>query len=171
MFWCTNKAADLCVFGQPSADKNELAVAAFDPLSGPGKELVRIPLEAGSSADIGFDYSWQLSPDGSRIGIVKRHGNQIRLVPLRGGQTRTIPIKDYSDLLDLNWAIDSQSMFVSTLTPSGATLLHVTLDGDAQPVWQQPQSGFTWGFPSPDGRHLAILGANSESNVWIISNF
>jgi serine/threonine protein kinase/Tol biopolymer transport system component len=171
MFWCTNKAADLCVFGQPSADKNELVVAAFDPLGGPGKELVRIPLEAGSSADIGFDYSWQLSPDGSRIGIVKRHGNQIRLVPLRGGQTRTIPIKDYSDLLDLNWAIDSQSMFVSTLNPSGATLLHVTLDGDAQPVWQQPQSGFTWGFPSPDGRHLAILGANSESNVWIISNF
>jgi hypothetical protein len=70
-----------CVFGRPSTDKNELIVVAFDPLGGQGKELVRIPLEAGSSADIGLDYSWQLSSDGSRIGIVKRHDNQIRLVP------------------------------------------------------------------------------------------
>jgi len=171
MFWCTTRAANFCVFGQPSKGKNELVVAAFDPLGGPGKELVRIPLEAGSNADIGFDYSWQLSPDGSRIGIVKSHGNQIRLVPLAGGPTRTITIKGYSDLMDLNWAIDSQSIFVSTLEPGGATLLHVALNGDAQPVWQRPQLNATWGFPSPDGRHLALLGASSEANVWIISNF
>jgi serine/threonine protein kinase/Tol biopolymer transport system component len=171
LFWCTNKAANFCVLGRTSADKNELVVAAFDPLGGPGKELVRIPLEAGSSADIGFDYSWQLSPDGSRIGIVKRHENHIRLVPLGGGQTRTITTKGYPDLLDLNWAIDSQSMFVSTLQPGGATLLRVALNGDAQPVWQQHQSKLTWGIPSPDGHHLAIMGANSEANVWMISDF
>jgi hypothetical protein len=126
-FWCTNKAANLCVFGRPSEDKNELTVAAFDPLGGPGKEQVRIPLEPGSSADIGFDYTWQLSPNGSWIGIVKRYGNQIRLVPLAGGQT--ITMKGYSDLLDLNWANDSQSMFVSTLQPGGATLSHIGLKG------------------------------------------
>src|SRR5437773_2179071 len=95
MFWCTNRADNFCVFGQPSTGKNELVVVAFDPVEGPGKELVRIPLEVGTSADIGFDYSWQLSPDGSRIGIVKRHSNQIRLVPLRGGPTRVITLKDF----------------------------------------------------------------------------
>jgi len=171
MFWCTNRADNFCVFGQPSTGKNELVVVAFDPVEGPGKELVRIPLEVGTSADIGFDYSWQLSPDGSRIGIVKRHSNQIRLVPLRGGPTRVITLKDFPDLLDLNWAIDSQSMFVSTLQSGGATLLRVALDGNAQPVWRQNQSKLTWGIPSPDGRHLAIMGANSEANVWMISNF
>jgi hypothetical protein len=62
-------------------------------------------------------------------------------------------------------------MFVSTLEPGGATVLHVDLGGNAQPVWQQSQSAFTWGLPSPDGRHLAILGSNSESNVWMIDNF
>jgi serine/threonine protein kinase len=170
-FWCTNKAANFCVFGRPSAGKNELVIVAFDPLNGPGKELVRIPIEPGSSADIGFDYWWQISPDGSQIGVVKRHGNQIRLVPLGGGQTRRITIKGYSDLLDLNWASDSQSMFVSTLEPGGATVLHVDLNGAAQPVWHQPQSAFTWGLPSPDRRHLAILGSNSEANVWMIGNF
>ena len=171
MFYCTNKTANFCVFSRPSAGKNELVVAAFDPLNGPGKELVRIPLDAGSSADIGFDYSWQLSPDGSRIGIVKRHGHQIRLVPVGGGQTRTITVKGNSELMELNWAIDSQSMFVSAVEPGAATLLHVNLNGDAQPVWQQPQPKLIWGFPSPDGRHLAILGTSSEANVWIIDNF
>jgi serine/threonine protein kinase len=170
-FWCTDRAANLCVFGRPSAGNNELVVAAFNPRGGPGRELVRIPLDSGSSADIGFDYSWQLSPDGSRIGIVKRHGHQIRLVPVGGGQTRTITVKGNSELMELNWAIDSQSMFVSAVEPGAATLLHVDLNGDAQPVWQQPQPKLTWGFPSPDGRHLAILGTSSEANVWMIGNF
>jgi Tol biopolymer transport system component len=170
-FWCTNKAANLCVFGRPSTGNNELVIVAFNPRGGPGRELVRIPLEAGSSGDIGFDYSWQLSPDGSQIAIVKEHGNQIRLVPLAGGQTRTITTKGHSDLTELNWAIDSQSMFVSTLEPGGANLLHVDLNGVIQPVWQQSQATDTLGFPSPDGRHLAILGSNAESNVWLINNF
>jgi len=171
LFSCSDKTANLCVFGRPTAEKNELVVVAFDPLAGPGKELIRIPLEKGSSADIGFDYWWQLSPDGSRIGIVKKHGNQIRLVPLSGGPTTTITINGYSDLLELYWAIDSQSMFVSTLAPGGAILLHVSLSGEAQPIWHRPQSTNTWGFPSPDGHHLAILDSHSESNVWMIKNF
>jgi serine/threonine protein kinase/Tol biopolymer transport system component len=171
LFSCSDKTANLCVFGRPTAEKNELVVVAFDPLGSPGKELLRIPLENGSNADIGFDYWWQLSPDGSRIGIVKKHGNQIRLVPLSGGPTRTITINGYSDLMDLYWAIDSKSLYVSTQQPSGATLLHVSLSGEAQPIWHRPQSTHTWGFPSPDGSHLAILNSSSESNVWIINNF
>jgi serine/threonine protein kinase/Tol biopolymer transport system component len=171
VFSCSHKAANLCVYGRPSADKSELVVVSFDPLGGPGKELVRIPLEAGSSADLGFDYWWQLSPDGSQIGIVKWHSHEIRLVPLRGGLTRTITVKSFADLLHLEWANDSQSMFVSTFEPDGSTLLRVALNGDALPIWHQPQSKTTWGFPSPDGRHLAIMSSNSESNAWIIGNF
>jgi hypothetical protein len=171
LFSCSSKAANLCVFGRPTADKNELVVDAFDPLGGPGNDLLRIPLENGSNADIGFDYWWQLSPDGSQIGIVKKHGNQIRLVPLSGGPTRTITIDGYPDLLEFFWAIDSQSMFVSTVAPGGAILLNVSLRGEARPIWHRPQSSHTWGFPSPDGRRLAILNSNSESNVWLIDNF
>ena len=28
-----------------------------------------------------------------------------------------------------------------------------------------------WGAPSPDGRHLAILGGTQDSNVWMLENF
>ena len=75
LFSCSDKAGNLCVFGRPTAEKSELIVVAFDPLGGPEKELLRIPLENGSNADIGFDYWWQLSPDGSTIGIVKKTAN------------------------------------------------------------------------------------------------
>jgi hypothetical protein len=101
---------------------------------------------------------------------VKRHGNQIRLVPLSGGPTRTITINGYSDFLELFWAMDSQSMFVSTQAPGGVILLRVSLGGEAQPIWHT-KSAHTWGVPSPDGRHLAILDSNRESNVWMINNF
>ena len=132
---------------------------------------MRIPLEPGTSAGVGDDYAWQLSPDGSRVGMLKRHENQIRLVPLDGGETRTLTVKGYSDLIDLNWAIDSRSVFVSSLGPSGSTLVHVDLKGNAQTIWQQPQARWAWGVSSPDGRHLAILGESSEANAWMIGNF
>jgi hypothetical protein len=47
----------------------------------------------------------------------------------------------------------------------------VELHGEAQPVRRQTQAFLTWGFPSPDARHLAILGSRAESNVWLIDNF
>jgi hypothetical protein len=171
LFSCSNKVANLCVIGRPTTDKSELVVAAFDPIAGPGKELIRIPLEAGKSADIGFDYWWQLSPDGKWIAIIKKHGHEIRLVPLQGGPARTIAVTDHPDLTELFWATDSRSMFVSTLDPDGASLLSVATDGDAQLLWHQPHATHIWGYPSPDGRHLAILVASKEANAWIIGNF
>jgi serine/threonine protein kinase/Tol biopolymer transport system component len=170
-FWCTNQAANFCVLGRMSTDKNELVIIEFDPRGSLGKELIRIPLEPGSSADIGLDYSWQLSPDGSSIAILKRSGHQIDLVPLRAGHTGTIVVKGHPDLQELNWAADSQSFFVSSEETGGVAILHVGLDGHAETVWQQSQPKLIWAFPSPDGHHLAFLGASSDANVWLISNF
>jgi hypothetical protein len=62
-------------------------------------------------------------------------------------------------------------LFVSSLGPDGATLLHVDLEGNAQPVWLQPQATSFWGFPSPDARHLAISSESRETSAWMISNF
>jgi hypothetical protein len=80
-------------------------------------------------------------------------------------------VNGYADLMDLNWAVNSRSLFVSSLGPDGATLLHVDLEGNAQPVWLQPQATSFWGFPSPDARHLAISSESRETSAWMISNF
>ena len=170
-YWCTNKTANFCVLGRPDPGKNELAISSFDPLSGDQKDLLRIPLEPGTDARVGLDYAWQISPDGAWIAIAKRHGKVIRLMPLGTDQARIITLNGYSDLIDLNWASDSRSLFVSSLEPAGPTLLHVDLDGNAEPIWRQPQTTSFWGFSSPDARHLAISSESRETSIWMISNF
>jgi serine/threonine protein kinase/Tol biopolymer transport system component len=170
-YWCTNKTANFCVLGGADPGKNELVISSFDPLSADQKDLLRVPLDPGTDARVGLDYAWQISPDGSWLAIAKRHDKRIRLIPLGKDQARTITINGYADLIELNWAVNSRSLFVSSLSPAGATLLHVDLDGDAEPIWRQPETISFWGFSSPDARHLVIASETRETNVWMISNF
>lgn len=142
-------------------------ITAFDPAGGKGRELLRIPTEPGA------EYRWGPSPNGSQVAILKTDlkTGQIRFIPLGGGQARTVTVKGYVNLRSLVWAQDSKSVFVGTSGPAGATLLRIDLKGNAQPIWQQPELGETWGIPSPDGRHLAMFGQAWDANVWMIDNF
>jgi serine/threonine protein kinase/Tol biopolymer transport system component len=169
--WCTNQVANLCVLGRPDPQRNELVISSFEPLVAKEKDLTRIALEPGTDASVGMDYAWQISPDGSWIAIAKRHGKTIRLMSLGKDQTRTIDLNGYSDLADLNWAVNSRSLFVSRLGPAGATLLHVDLEGNAEPIWEQPRTTSFWGLSSPDAHHLVIATEARETDVWMIRNF
>jgi hypothetical protein len=166
-YQCTDQRANFCVYGQLYPDQKDLAITSFDPVGSQGKELLRIPDEPG------VEYHWALSPDGDQVGFLKSEWTtgQIRFFQVHGAGNRTITVKGYANLRSLDWAADSKSMFVGTSGPSGATLLRIDLDGNAEPLWQQPQSERTWGIPSPDGRHLAMYGWSSEANVWMIDNF
>jgi Tol biopolymer transport system component len=170
-FWCTDKAASFCVLGRPDPSTRDLVISSFDPLSAVQKDLLRIPLQPGTDAGVGLDYAWQLSPDGLWIAIAKRHGNSIRLVPLRHNQARTITVTGCSDLVDLNWDVNSRGFFISSLGPDGARLLHVDLHGNARPIWRQAETTSFWGFSSPDASHLAISSESRETSVWMISSF
>jgi len=91
---------------------------------------------------------------------------------VRGGQPRDIVINGWSDFnAGPDWAPDGKGFYVSSSSPRGATLLHVDLKGNVNALWEQKGSWQTWGVPSPDGRHLAILGLTVDSNVWMTENF
>ena len=111
--------------------------------------------------------------DGSQVAILKTDWNtgQIRFIPLGGEEPRTVTVKGYVNLDSLDWAPDSRSVFVGTWGPGGATLLHIDLSGNAQPIWHEPQPGTTFGIPAPDGRHLTMWGVSAHANVWMIDNF
>jgi len=170
-FRCTNQRANFCVYGLMIPERKDLIIMSFDPVGGKGKELLRIPVEPGAA------YAWTLSADGSQVGILRNewNTNQIRFFQVHGGGTRTITVKGYANLQSLDWAPDSKSVFVGTCGPHGCTLLHIDLGGNVQPIWQHPQPShtwsYTWGIPSPDGRHLTMLGTSSEANVWMIDDF
>lgn len=91
--WCARSPSTLCAFAEQAPDRKELVFTAFDPLSGKGKELARFASDA--KADYG---NWSLSPDGTRIGIIKTGGNHIYVLPLDGSPLRDLTVAGWSGL-------------------------------------------------------------------------
>ena len=170
-FWCSNKAVGLCVTGGIADGRNELVISSFDPGKAGPKEVLHIPVEPRTDARVGWDYSWELSPDGAWIAMLKRYTNRIRLIPLSGGPEKSVTVAGYPELMNLDWSVDSQSFYVSTYGPAGGTMLHIDLLGTAQSIWTQPDAVYLSGFPSPDARHLAITSESADANVWMFGNF
>jgi serine/threonine protein kinase len=169
-FWCTRSPANFCVLGHMTST-GDLAIESFDPNDGTRREILKIPLEPGSSARVGEDYAWQLAPNGAFIAILRTHQHWIRLVPLNGAATRTIMLDTTISPLDLNWASDSRGLFVSSRSPTGAAIVCVDLNGHAQPFWKKSAARWAGALQSPDGRHAAIWSVGSDANAWMIDDF
>jgi Tol biopolymer transport system component len=163
--WCARSPSTLCAFAEQTPDRKELVFTAFDPVRGKGHELTRF------ATDPNADYGWSLSPDAKRIGILKIGGNHVYVLPLDGSPVRDLTVAGWNGFNSFDWSVDSKGFFTSNPTALGATLLFVDLKGKPHPLWQQRSGSFTWGVPSPDGRHLAIFGQDFNGNMWMIENF
>jgi len=73
-----------------------------------------------------------------------------------------ITVKGWDSLENVDWTLDGKGLFVSTSTPRGHALLRVDLKGNARFLWEQQQGLETYAVRSPDSRHLAIYGLESE---------
>ena len=164
---CARAPATLCLVAEQADDQKQLVFTAFDPIKGRGREVTRIATQPG------FGYNFDLSPDGSLIALSFPAGeNRIRLLPLAGGEPRDLVIKGlYGFSSGPDWAPDGEGFYVGSSSPRSGTLLYIDLNGHASALWEQKGSFQTWGVPSPDGRHLAIMGYTVDSNVWMLENF
>ena len=163
---CARLPATLCVLSE-KASEEQIIFWAFDPVQGKGRELTRLRVRPSESID------WALAPDGSQIAVTKLSSaeGRIRILSLTGRPERSVIVKGWGTFCNVNWAADGQGFFVSSKSPRTASLLHVSPDGQAQLLWQQNSGQGAVGFPSPDGRKLAITGATVDSNVWLVENF
>ena len=181
---CARSPAVLCAIAERTADLKKIIFTAFDPLRGRGRELFRIDTDA--TADFTGDYSWDLSPDGTRIAVLKYSDRRIRIFALDGHPSREILLKSWNSLQSVNWSADGKGFIVSSPTRDGAALLHVDLQGNADILWEHkgsiaPWNGpyaqwlggpsAPWAIPSPDGRHLAIYSWSLSANIWMMENF
>ena len=163
---CARAPTTLCLVGERVGDQKQLVFTAFDPVKGRGREVTRMATDRRSV------YNWSMSPDGSQVAIVVPPGeNRIRLLPLAGGEPRDLIVKGWYGFRSVDWAPDGKGFYVGSSSLRGATLLYIDLKGDVRPVCEQKGNFRTWGVPSPDGRHLAILGYTVDSNVWMLENF
>jgi DNA-binding winged helix-turn-helix (wHTH) protein/Tol biopolymer transport system component len=168
-FDCPRRAGAPCVVCETNG--NERIFSIIDPASGARHEAFRI---VRNTLD-----NWKLSADGSQIAMVgdsPKGSIDVRLVT---GQMKTrIQVKGWPNPYTIDWAVDDKTLFVShpgliesPSGPIGTTLLRVDFEGNAQPVWEMRGARYTWAICSPNGKYLAIRGARTERNAWMLENF
>ena len=167
---CSWSPATLCVLGEETPDRKQSIFTAFDPMKGRGKELTRVTLKQPVET-----YFWDLTRDGSCLAFgqsISGSERRIQILPLSGGDAREVVVQREIKMSSLTWANDGRGFFVGTIPPEGM-LLFVGLDGRTDVLWKRETR---WGpgplgLPSPDGRHLAMLGWTIDSNIWMLENF
>lgn len=164
---CAKAPASLCAIAEQTPDRKHLIFTAFDPLKGRGDELTTFDTDPSSN------YVWDLSPNGSSIAIVQGSGGRISILSLSGRAPMEIQSKGWHTAKSLDWTADGKALLISSRVQGDVALLQVDLQGSARVMWRAPAGGdeTTVGVPSPDGRHLAILGWSENGNIWMMENF
>jgi len=160
---CARSPGTSCMITELSPDRKQLIFTAVDPLKGRGRELARFQVD-----DPNGNYGADISPDGTRIAIVKMQTGRIHILSLSGEAPQEFTVANY--ITGLNWAADGRGLFVCTSTLRGSALTHVNLQGRTQVVWEEEGGRGNYGAPSPDGRRLAIWGSTITSNIWMLEN-
>lgn len=165
---CARAPATLCVLGEMDEKRNQLKFTAFDPEKGRGHELARVNvrLQPGIVA-------WDLSPDASRIAYSDYdvQEGRIHFISLDGGTIPDLVVRGWYGFTALTWASDSKGIFVTSIEANATRILYIDPHGQAHPISEQKPFLASWCVPSPDGRYLAIMTPDWDSNVWTLENF
>ncbi len=162
---CAAASSNLCAIAETTEDRKQAIVTAFDPLNGRGSELTRIAIEPN------MDWALALSPDGKRLAVIRGPGNPLQILSLHGDVLQEIKMPEWRAAGPIEWAADGKGLFVPSLAPGGASLLYVSLQGEVHIIRENRGGNYSPGLPSPDGRHIAIVGTATNSNMWLMENF
>jgi serine/threonine protein kinase len=173
---CAHAPATLCAIAEPSEDRKQMIFTAFDPVQGRGRELTRFAVDPNS------DYTWDLSPNGEQMAVLKRVPRSdgkifgtvgpIYILSLTGQPPREVHAKGRNDFHEyVDWAADGKALLVTGQTSGMAEALRVDLKGNVAVLWSEKEAYAFRAVPSPDGRHLAILRRTKNNNVWLLENF
>ncbi len=164
---CARAPSSLCVLGQRDI-LNWLAAGelVFRDLSRLDKEHNELGGVGG--LPLGQEY-WDVSPDGTQIAVVAGGESNavIKILGLDGASSEVI-VSGRVGLQSLDWTADGKGWYVSSRSARSADLLYVDPGGGNRVIWKSPDGFETWGVPSPDGEHLAILEWTVTGNVWLI---
>ena len=167
---CALSPATLCVFAERTPDRKQLIFTRFDPLNGRGKELTRTDVDSNT------EYEWNLSPDGARIAFHKRTEAPIQIISLVGQTTKQLNATGWNSIENLHWAADGNGLYSASRTVDSSVLLYLDLQGNTRLMWEQKgtmgnDSAGTSGIPSPNGRHIAMMGYTYNANMWMLEDF
>jgi eukaryotic-like serine/threonine-protein kinase len=167
LFTCPISRSATCVIAEPTQDNKQLIVATLDPMKGRGPELARFDLDPNVK-----DWWIEISPDGTRLALLRTPTEPIQIVGLNGQRIQQIQIKGWSNLRAFYWEPDGKGLYVVATVRGGRVVLYVDFQGNAQVIWNNTGgSSETMAIPSPDGRHLAMQAWATNGNIWTLENF
>jgi hypothetical protein len=141
--------------------ERELVFSAFNVQKGRGPELFRVE----------GDPWWELSPDGSLIAVFTGESDLVKVQVFSSVgelQGEMPPILGW--FWGAGWSNNGKGLYVASGTRR--VLLYMGLNNSNQEVVAQQETWFPGHpTPSPDGRHLALLGFTQDFNVWLLENF
>ena len=165
---CARAPSSTCVLVQ-SEDGKQMIVSILDPIKGRGSELARFDFDRELAAvDVPLGV---ISPDGTRLAISRNPEGPIEIRSLHGQLLRNIPSQSLGILTWLTWSADEKGLFVSRKGQQGDELLYLDFQGNATSLRKCVGSDACQGFPSPDGRHLAVSDRAQSNNMWMMENF
>ena len=150
--------AGACVMSERQGD--EVAFYPFDPVRGKGDRILgKRVLPAGL-------FSWDVSPDGSRVAAVD---SQRRVLILSNGNWHELPLEErWGPPGSIAWTADGKGFLVSSATYD---LLYITTAGKVQMLTHNDFSqALENPVPSPDGKRLALQVQTYDFNAWMIEN-
>ena len=157
---CARSPATLCLLNTGSAGE----VFSFDADTGNPQKF--------SLPRITDPQEWGLAPDGSTLAVLLK-GSKLIFVDLASQAIHEVKLDEWSQLIAVDWAPDSKSVYIPSRKPDGAyVLLRVQPDGSHRVVFEGGKTPrLQWAIPAPDGRHIAIQADSGENNVWMIDRF
>ena len=165
---CARAPSSTCVLVQ-SEDGKQMIVSILDPIKGRGSELARFDFDRELAAvDVPLGV---VSPDGTRLAIARNPEGPIEIRSLHGQLIRNIPSQSLGILTWLTWSADEKGLFVSRKGQKGDELLYLDFQGNATSLRKCVGSDACQGFPSPDGRHLAVSDRAQSNNMWMMEDF
>ncbi len=112
---------------------------------------------------------WSLSPDGSTLALIL-DGPKLVFMNVADRRVHEIKVDDWSQLVAVDWAPDSKSVYIPSRKTNGDyVLLRVETNGAVRTVLEGGKvPRYTWGIPSPDGKRIAVQASSGENNVWMV---
>ena len=167
---CARAPATLCVTAEPTADRKQFVVSAFDPATGArGGELLRFDRYLNPDDEPG-PLAFALSPDGQRVATSTGPAGPLRILSLHGDSPRVLSVSGLNVKQSAAWTADGRGLIVTTYRDDAAVLLHVDLEGNVQELFKCESAATCFGVPSPDGKRLGIYQTRPSSNIWMLGN-
>jgi eukaryotic-like serine/threonine-protein kinase len=163
---CARSPSGVCLIAERTDDRKQALITSFDVLQGRGPELTRIALNPDMDA-----WYFTLSPNGKRVAVIRGPGAPLQILSLKGRIIQEMRIPTWDGSGPIRWAANNQSVYLPVAALGGASLLHVSLKGDVHILRTNQGRNYTSGIPSPDGRHIAMVGSTTVSNMWMMENF